>query len=70
MCYCVRWRRALLKLDQKHADLNGCKLLLTHNIIKHEGNICNFMEMHALVLLEQRYCKLKDWTTKFLLVFG
>lgn len=40
--YCIIWQRALEEVGSEYADLTACEFLLTHNLLKHNGNTCSF----------------------------
>lgn len=64
------WSRALLKSDPEGADLTCRKFFLTHNMKRGIGDIYNIRVMSVIVVLEQQYRKVSDWTWKFFFVSG
>lgn len=54
---------------QDDANLTSHEFLLAHRVLRLKGNACSFKISHALVTLEPRYCKVKDWSPKFFFVF-
>lgn len=65
MYFCIMWWHALLRPNPEHADLTSRKFLLTYNVIRRVGNIYSFRVVSSLVVLDPRYHKIKDLTSRF-----
>lgn len=60
-CCFIKWWD-LKKACSKHSDLTTHEFLLTHNLLRKNGNTCNFLSIHALACLEPQYIWVKGWT--------
>lgn len=69
MCCYILCGCALLKSNLEHVELTGHEFLLTHNLIKCEGDLCSFRAMDALATLEHLYRKVNDFN-KFFFMLG